>query len=73
MTERPKTPADLGAPEPDAFLRELTESAELEPGEAERFSPAQLAAALAEPEVGEMLDRYDLLWFAREELDQLQR
>jgi hypothetical protein len=30
-------------------LRELTESAELEPGEAERFSPAQLAAALAEP------------------------
>ena len=32
-----------------------------------------LAAALAEPEVGEMLDRYDLLWFAPEELDQLQR
>jgi hypothetical protein len=32
-----------------------------------------LTAALAEPEVGEMLDRYDLLWFAPEELDQLQR
>jgi hypothetical protein len=31
-----------------------------------------LAAALAEPEVGQMLDRYDLLWFAPEELDQLQ-
>ena len=31
-----------------------------------------LAAALADPEVGEMLDRYDLLWFAPEELDQLQ-
>ena len=32
-----------------------------------------LAAALAEPEVGQMLDRCDLLWFAPEELDQLQR
>jgi hypothetical protein len=32
-----------------------------------------LAAALAEPEIGEMLDRYDLLWFAPEELDQLRR
>jgi hypothetical protein len=32
-----------------------------------------LAAALAEPEVGQLLDGYDLLWFAPEELDQLQR
>jgi hypothetical protein len=32
-----------------------------------------LAAALAEAEVGQILDDYDLLWFAPEELDQLQR
>jgi hypothetical protein len=32
-----------------------------------------LAAALAEPAVGQLLDGYDLLWFAPEELDQLQR
>jgi hypothetical protein len=32
-----------------------------------------LAAALAAPEVGQILDDYDLLWFAPEELDQLQR
>jgi len=32
-----------------------------------------LAAALAAPEVGGVLDEYDLLWFAPEELDQLQR
>jgi hypothetical protein len=32
-----------------------------------------LAAALAAPEVGAVLDEYDLLWFAPEELDQLQR
>jgi len=31
-----------------------------------------LAAALAAPEVGAVLDEYDLLWFAPEELDQLQ-
>ncbi|HET9780084.1 MAG TPA: hypothetical protein VFP81_12460 [Propionibacteriaceae bacterium] len=33
----------------------------------------RLAAALAEPEVGQILDDYDLLWFAPEELEQLQR
>lgn len=32
-----------------------------------------LAAALAEPEVGQLLDDYDLLWFAPEELEQLKR
>jgi hypothetical protein len=32
-----------------------------------------LAAALAEPEVWQLLDGYDLMWFAPEELDQLQR
>ena len=32
-----------------------------------------LAAALAAPEVGLVLDDYDLLWFAPDELDQLQR
>jgi hypothetical protein len=32
-----------------------------------------LAAALVAPEVGAVLDEYDLLWFAPEELDQLQR
>lgn len=31
-----------------------------------------LAAALAPPEVGRILDEYDLLWFAPEELDQLE-
>ena len=31
-----------------------------------------LAAALAEPEVAQIFDDYDLLWFAPEELDQLQ-
>jgi hypothetical protein len=31
-----------------------------------------LAAALAEPEVAQIIDDYDLLWFAPEELDQLQ-
>ena len=30
-----------------------------------------LAAALATPEVGAVLDEYDLLWFAPDELDQL--
>jgi Family of unknown function (DUF6912) len=30
-----------------------------------------LAAALAAPEVGAVLDEYDLLWFAPDELDQL--
>ena len=32
-----------------------------------------LAAAISAPEVGAVLDEYDLLWFAPEELDQLQR
>jgi hypothetical protein len=32
-----------------------------------------LAAALAAPEVGAVLDEYDLLWFAPDELDQLDR
>ena len=32
-----------------------------------------LAETLSEPEVGELLDDYDLLWFAPEELDQLRR
>jgi hypothetical protein len=31
-----------------------------------------LAAALAPPEVGRILDEYDMLWFAPEELDQLE-
>jgi quercetin dioxygenase-like cupin family protein len=44
MTERPKTPADLGMPELDAFLRDLMEYPELE-----SLSPAQLTAALSEP------------------------
>ena len=32
-----------------------------------------LAAAISATEVGVVLDEYDLLWFAPEELDQLQR
>jgi hypothetical protein len=39
----------------------------------EAVAGQSLAAALAAPEVGLVLDRYDLLWFAPEELDQLQR
>jgi hypothetical protein len=39
----------------------------------EAVAGESLAAALAAPEVGLVLDRYDLLWFAPEELDQLQR
>jgi hypothetical protein len=32
-----------------------------------------LAVAVAVPEVGTVLDDYDLLWFAPDELDQLKR
>src|SRR4029453_10906042 len=32
-----------------------------------------LAAAISAPEVGAVLDEFDLLWFAPEELDQLRR
>jgi hypothetical protein len=39
----------------------------------EAVAGQSLAAALAAPEVGLVLDGYDLLWFAPEELDQLQR
>jgi len=39
----------------------------------EAVAGQSLAAALAAPEIGLVLDRYDLLWFAPEELDQLQR
>jgi hypothetical protein len=39
----------------------------------EAVTGQSLAGALAAPEVGLLLDEYDLLWFAPEELDQLQR
>ena len=55
----------LFADEPDAI-----EAARLA-GEA--VAGQSLAVALAAPEVGLVLDGYDLLWFAPEELDQLQR
>lgn len=39
----------------------------------EAVAGQSLAGALAAPEVGLLLDDYDLLWFAPVELDQLQR
>jgi hypothetical protein len=39
----------------------------------EAVTGESMAGALAAPEVGLLLDEYDLLWFAPEELDQLQR
>jgi Family of unknown function (DUF6912) len=38
----------------------------------EAVTGESMAGALAAPEVGLLLDEYDLLWFAPEELDQLQ-
>ena len=76
---------DLGEPLGEVELRGLTwvQVRALfadEPGAMEEARLAgeavagqSLAAALAAPEVGLVLDRYDLLWFAPEELDQLQR
>jgi hypothetical protein len=55
----------LFADEPDAM-----EAARLA---SEAAAGQSLAAALAVPEVGLLLDGYDLLWFAPDELDQLQR
>jgi hypothetical protein len=37
----------------------------------DRKDGATLGAAMETPEVGELVDAYDLLWFAPEELDQL--
>jgi hypothetical protein len=39
----------------------------------EAVTGRSMAGALAAPEAGLLLDEYDLLWFAPEELDQLQR
>lgn len=39
----------------------------------EAVTGQSMAGALAAPEAGLLLDEYDLLWFAPEELDQLQR
>ena len=76
---------DLGEPLGEVGLRGLTWTQVRalfadEPGamEAARLASEgaagqSLAAALAAPEVGLVLDGYDLLWFAPDELDQLQR
>ena len=76
---------DLGGPLGEVEIRGLTwdqvralfadESAAAEATRLARDVVAgdSLAAALAAPEVGAVLDEYDLLWFAPEELDQLQR
>jgi hypothetical protein len=55
----------LFADEPGA-----TEAARLA---SELVAGQSLAAALAAPEVGAVLDEYDLLWFAPDELDELKR
>jgi hypothetical protein len=54
----------LFADEPSA-----TEAARLA---SEAVTGQSMAGALAAPEAGLLLDEYDLLWFAPEELDQLQ-
>jgi hypothetical protein len=76
---------DLGGPLGEVRLRALTwhqvralfadEPAAMEATRLAREVAAgqSLAAALAAPEVGAVLDEYDLLWFAPDELDQLAR
>jgi len=76
---------DLGGPLGEVQLRGLTwhqvralfadEPAAMEATRLAREVAAgqSLAAALAAPEVGAVLDEYDLLWFAPDELDQLAR
>ena len=76
---------DLGGPLGEVEIRGLTwdqvqalfgdESAAAEATRlaSEAVAGESLTAALAAPEVGAVLDAYDLLWFAPEELDQLQR
>jgi hypothetical protein len=77
--------SDLGGPLGEVEVRELTwhqvralfadepdamEAARLASG---LVAGQGLAAALAVPEVGAVLDEYDLLWFAPAELDELKR
>jgi hypothetical protein len=76
---------DLGGPLGEVEVRGLTWDQvqalfgdELAAVEATRLASdavagESLAAALAAPEVGAVLDAYDLLWFASEELHELQR
>jgi hypothetical protein len=75
---------DLGEPLGEVEIRNLAWTQVLalfaeEPAAAEAARLAgqvvagqRLGAALAEPEVGQLLDGYDLLWFAPVELDRLQ-
>jgi hypothetical protein len=76
---------DLGGPLGEVEIRGLSWdqvralfSDEAGAVEANRLASAavageSLAAALAAPEIGAVLDEHDLLWFAPDELDQLQR
>ena len=80
---RPNQLTDLGGPLGEVDVRDLTwdqvrslfgdESAAVEATRlaSEVAAGESLAAALAAPEVGAVVDEYDLLWFAPEELDQL--
>ncbi|HET8915349.1 MAG TPA: hypothetical protein VFM91_06570 [Propionibacteriaceae bacterium] len=82
---RPNQLTDLGGPLGEVEVRGLAwdqvrslfgdESAAFEATRraSEVAAGESLTAALAAPEVGAVLDEYDLLWFAPEELDQLQR
>jgi hypothetical protein len=82
---QPAQLTDLGEPLGEVELRGLTWTQvralfadELDAIDAARLAGEavagqSLAVALATPEVGLVLDGYDLLWFAPEELDQLPR
>ena len=75
---------DLGGPLGEVEIRDLTWDQvqalfgdELAAVDASRLASEvvagqSLAAALAAPEVGAVLDEYDLFWFAPDELNQLQ-
>jgi hypothetical protein len=81
---RPGQLADLCEPQGEVELRRLTwpQVRALFADEPDAIAAARLAGeavkgqslagALAAPEVGLLLDEYDLLWFAPVELDQLQ-
>ena len=81
---RPGQLADLCEPQGEVELRRLTwpQVRALFADEPDAIAAARLASeavkgqslagALAAPEVGLLLDEYDLLWFAPVELDQLQ-
>jgi hypothetical protein len=61
----------LGWSQVQALFADEPEALEAVKLAGEAVAGQDLVAALAAPEVGPVLDSYDLLWFAPEELDQL--